>query len=154
MPSTRKSIALPLSTFTALRPEAKVTSPYRSVRPDWRILRSSNPYEPQAFTEKSQNACGFALLSIVTRHGVLRSWSTLASTPWLVYFPTTFDPTITGPSSPYEIWSPPIPIVLSAYSLDVSSGVASSTAVLDAIARRGRGHLEGLVAKSDQVELK
>ncbi len=66
LPSTRKSIALPLSTFTALRLENNVTSPSGSVSPDWKILRSPNPYEPQAFTEKSQNACGCALLSIVT----------------------------------------------------------------------------------------
>src|SRR5580704_10339544 len=73
LPTTRKSIALPLSTFTALRLEANVTSPIVFVRPDWRILWSPNPYEPQAFTEKSQNACGCALLSIVTLHGVPRS---------------------------------------------------------------------------------
>ncbi len=34
---TRKSIALPLSTFTAFRLEADVSSPIGSVRPDWRI---------------------------------------------------------------------------------------------------------------------
>ena len=64
--STRKSIALPLPTFTALPLELKVTSPSGSVRPEWRIVSSPNPYAPQAFTEKSQNACGCALLSIVT----------------------------------------------------------------------------------------